>query len=292
MEARRGKPMIGTGKVLRRLNEMLDSALDGSFEEYHYDETELSKIETKWNRFLSSSSLARKNIEKEKANLQSLVSDISHQTKTPVANMKLYAELLEEGIARENPDREQMLFMAGEMKKQAERLEFLIQALTKMSRLETNLVVVQPEKQPVEPLIFQAVAQIRPKAEACEIDVKIQGNQKITACYDKKWSIEALYNLLDNAVKYSPRGSQVNLRVQEYSMYCEICVEDRGIGMTEEEIPKVFQRFYRGKQVQQKQGVGIGLYLVREIVKKQKGYVKIKSQPGQGSRISLFLPKD
>ena len=284
--------MIGTGKVLRRLNEMLDSALDGSFEEYHYDETELSKIETKWNRFLSSSSLARKNIEKEKANLQSLVSDISHQTKTPVANMKLYAELLEEGIARENPDREQMLFMAGEMKKQAERLEFLMQALTKMSRLETNLVTVQPEKQSVEPLIFQAVAQIKPKAEACEIDVKIQGNQKITACYDKKWSIEALYNLLDNAVKYSPRGSQVNLRVQEYSMYCEICVEDRGIGMTEEEIPKVFQRFYRGKQVQQKPGVGIGLYLVREIVKKQKGYVKIKSQPGQGSRISLFLPKD
>lgn len=284
--------MIGTGKVLRRLNEMLDSALDGSFEEYHYDETELSKIETKWNRFLSSSSLARKNIEKEKANLQSLVSDISHQTKTPVANMKLYAELLEEGIARENPDREQMLFMAGEMKKQAERLEFLMQALTKMSRLETNLVTVQPEKQSVEPLIFQAVAQIKPKAEACEIDVKIQGNQKITACYDKKWSIEALYNLLDNAVKYSPKGSQVTLRVQEYSMYCEICVEDRGIGMTEEEIPKVFQRFYRGKQVQQKPGVGIGLYLVREIVKKQKGYVKIKSQPGQGSRISLFLPKD
>ena len=284
--------MIGTGKVLRRLNEMLDSALDGSFEEYHYDETELSKIETKWNRFLSSSSLARKNIEKEKANLQSLVSDISHQTKTPVANMKLYAELLEEGLARENPDKEQLLFMVSEMKEQAERLEFLIQALTKMSRLETNLVVVQPEKQPVEPLIFQAVAQIRPKAEACEIDVKIQGNQKITACYDKKWSIEALYNLLDNAVKYSPKGSQVTLRVQEYSMYCEICVEDRGIGMTEEEIPKVFQRFYRGKQVQQKQGVGIGLYLVREIVKKQKGYVKIKSQPGQGSRISLFLPKD
>ena len=284
--------MIGTGKVLRRLNEMLDSALDGSFEEHHYDETELSKIETKWNRFLSSSSLARKNIEKEKENLQSLVSDISHQTKTPVANMKLYAELLEEGIARENLDSEQMLFMAGEMKKQAERLEFLMQALTKMSRLETNLVTVQPEKQSVEPLIFQAVAQIKPKAEACEINVKIQGNQKITACYDKKWSIEALYNLLDNAVKYSPRGSQVNLRVQEYSMYCEICVEDRGIGMTEEEIPKVFQRFYRGKQVQQKQGVGIGLYLVREIVKKQKGYVKIKSQPGQGSRISLFLPKD
>ncbi len=284
--------MIGTGKVLRRLNEMLDSALDGSFEEQHYDETELSKIETKWNRFLSSSNLARKNIEEEKANLQGLVSDISHQTKTPVANMRLYAELLEEGLARENPDKEQLLFMAGEMKKQAERLEFLTQALTKMSRLETNLVTVQPEKQPVEPLIFQAVAQIRPKAEACEIDVKIQGNQKITACYDKKWSIEALYNLLDNAVKYSPRGSQVNLRVQEYSMYCEICVEDRGIGMTEEEIPKVFQRFYRGKQVQQKPGVGIGLYLVREIVKKQKGYVKIKSQPGQGSRISLFLPKD
>lgn len=233
--------MIGTGKVLRRLNEMLDSALDGSFEEYHYDETELSKIETKWNRFLSSSSLARKNIEKEKANLQSLVSDISHQTKTPVANMKLYAELLEEGIARENPDREQMLFMAGEMKKQAERLEFLMQALTKMSRLETNLVTVQPEKQSVEPLIFQAVAQIKPKAEACEIDVKIQGNQKITACYDKKWSIEALYNLLDNAVKYSPKGSQVTLHVQEYSMYCGNL---RGRQRNRNEQKRKFQRYF------------------------------------------------
>lgn len=284
--------MISTRKVLRRLNEMLDSAMDGNFEEYAYEETELSKIETKWMRFLSSSNLARKNIEKEKSNLQGLVSDISHQTKTPVANMRLYAELLEEGLTRENPDKEQLLFMVGEMKEQAERLEFLIQALTKMSRLETNLVAVQPIRQPIEPLISQAVAQIRPKAEACEISLKVQGNLQITACYDRKWSIEALYNLLDNAVKYSPKGSRVQVLVQEYSLYCQVCVEDEGIGITEEEIPKVFQRFYRGRQVQQKTGVGIGLYLTREIIKKQKGYVKIKSQPGQGSQISLFLPRD
>lgn len=284
--------MISTRKVLRRLNEMLDSAMDGNFEEHAYEETELSKIETKWMRFLSSSNLARKNIEKEKSNLQGLVSDISHQTKTPVANMRLYAELLEEGLTRENPDKEQLLFMVGEMKEQAERLEFLIQALTKMSRLETNLVAVQPIRQPIEPLISQAVAQIRPKAEACEISLKVQGNLQITACYDRKWSIEALYNLLDNAVKYSPKGSRVQVWVQEYSLYCQVCVEDEGIGITEEEIPKVFQRFYRGRQVQQKTGVGIGLYLTREIIKKQKGYVKIKSQPGQGSQISLFLPRD
>lgn len=284
--------MISTRKVLRRLNEMLDSAMDGSFEEHAYEETELSKIETKWMRFLTSSNLARKNIEKEKANLQGLVSDISHQTKTPVANMRLYAELLEEGLVRENPDKEQLLFMVGEMKEQAERLEFLIQALTKMSRLETNLVAVQPNRQPVEPLISQAVAQIRPKAEAGEISLEVQGDMQITACYDRKWSIEALYNLLDNAVKYSPRGSRIQVRVQEYSLYCQVCVEDEGIGIAEEEIPKVFQRFYRGKQVQQKTGVGIGLYLTREIIKKQKGYVKIKSQPGQGSQISLFLPRD
>lgn len=284
--------MISTRKVLRRLNEMLDSAMDGNFEEHAYEETELSKIETKWMRFLSSSNLARKNIEKEKSNLQGLVSDISHQTKTPVANMRLYAELLEEGLTRENPDKEQLLFMVGEMKEQAERLEFLIQALTKMSRLETNLVAVQPIRQPIEPLISQAVAQIRPKAEVCEISLKVQGNLQITACYDRKWSIEALYNLLDNAVKYSPKGSRVQVLVQEYSLYCQVCVEDEGIGITEEEIPKVFQRFYRGRQVQQKTGVGIGLYLTREIIKKQKGYVKIKSQPGQGSQISLFLPRD
>lgn len=284
--------MISTRKVLRRLNEMLDSAMDGNFEEHAYEETELSKIETKWMRFLSSSNLARKNIEKEKSNLQGLVSDISHQTKTPVANMRLYAELLEEGLTRENPDKEQLLFMVGEMKEQAERLEFLIQALTKMSRLETNLVAVQPIRQPIEPLISQAVAQIRPKAEVCEISLKVQGNLQITACYDRKWSIEALYNLLDNAVKYSPKGSRVQVLVQEYSLYCQVCVEDEGIGITEEEIPKVFQRFYRGRQVQQKTGVGIGLYLTREIIKKQKGYVKIRSQPGQGSQISLFLPRD
>ena len=279
--------MIWGRRNWERLNQMLDEGIRGEFEEYKYDESELSKVESKWKRFLQDSAMAKQNLETEKANIKGLISDISHQTKTPMANIKLYSELLSEQLEEDSMEAE----LLEQIQAQAQKLEFLIQALTKLSRLETNILEVVPVKNQVKPLLESAVEEIRKKAEKKEIQIKIEMDFEAEAVFDRKWTEEALYNLLDNAVKYSPAGSEVLISTKLYEMWCVIAVSDRGRGISEEEIPKIFGRFYRAKEVQQEEGVGIGLYLVREILQKEGGFIKVNSEVGKGSTFLCYLPR-
>lgn len=278
-------------KTIRRLEMMLDAALSGDFQENDYDETKLSRLESKWKRFLAASMLSRENLNREKENVKSLVSDISHQTKTPMTNIRLYASLLGELIEAETgmQRQEEAAVMIGELARQTEKLEFLIQALTKMSRLESNIVEVRPEQQPITPLLRDVVVEAAIKADGKNITIRNVYAGEAFACFDYKWTKEALGNVLDNAVKYSPPGSMVTLSVLEYEMYLAVSVRDEGRGIREEEIPKIFGRFYRAEEVSQEEGVGIGLYLTREILRKENGYVKVKSQLEKGSEFLLYL---
>ena len=113
---------------------------------------------------------------------------------------------------------------------------------------------------------------------------------KACAVFDPRWTEEAVYNLLDNAVKYTPRGGAVRICVTAYPLFTAIHVSDTGAGIPEEEQAKVFQRFYRGEAHREEEGVGIGLYLVRQIAQGQGGYVKVSARPGAGSTFSLYLP--
>lgn len=277
----------------RKVEEMLDAALQGNFRESDYDESELSRVETKWKRFLSTSALSKEQLEREKENVKSLVSDISHQTKTPVANIKLYTELLKERLCGEENtlERQQEIRMAEEISRQAEKLEFLIQSLTKMSRLESNILAVQPEEQGLQKLLEESIGDVTPKAEKKQVQIINNCVDNITAFYDFKWTKEAVCNVLDNAVKYSPRGGKVILSVTEYELYAAVSVRDEGIGIPEEDTARIFGRFYRAESVQQEDGVGIGLYLTREILRKQNGYIKVKSAPGKGSEFFLYLQR-
>ena len=198
---------------------------------------------------------------------------------------------MKEKLSREvhTPDREQELRMAEEISRQAEKLEFLIQSLTKMSRLESNILTVKPREQDLERLIREAAADVMPKADKKQIQVVNTCVDNIRAYYDLKWTKEALYNVLDNAVKYSQPGGKVTLSVMEYELYAAVSVKDEGIGISEADTPKIFGRFYRAESVQQADGVGIGLYLTREILKRQNGYIKVKSAPGKGSEFILYI---
>ena len=277
-------------KTLDRLDKMLEEAMSGEFKEASYDETKLSRLESKWKQFLGNSFVLKENLEKERDSVKSLVSDISHQTKTPMTNIKMYSQLLEENLESGNTEQNQLLIQ--EIIRQTERLEFLIQALTKLSRLESNVVEVKPVKQSVRILIEAVVNSMSEKARRKQIEIQVLSDIDGEACFDLKWTKEALENLLDNAVKYSSEGSQITITVTEYELYTAIGVKDQGIGIPEEEIPKIFGRFYRSEQVQQEEGVGIGLYLAREIVSKQDGYLKVKSKSGEGSEFQMFLRKN
>ena len=274
--------------TFNRLNQMLDDAINGQFEEGTYDETELSKLEVKWKRFLMASKLSNEKIEEERKNIKELVSDISHQTKTPLANIMLYSQLLQEQNLGEESQK-----LVTEILQQSQKLEFLIQSLVKTSRLEAGTFQLTPTVQSVSTMVKEVIAQGKQKAANKEIEVLYEGDEKIVnALYDRKWTGEALYNILDNGIKYSPKGSRINIRIKEYEMFVCIEIQDEGTGLTEDEIPMVFQRFYRGENVRDEEGVGLGLYLARQIVEEQGGYIKVSSKNGEGSVFGIYLPKE
>lgn len=277
--------MFTDKKLLEQLDKMLEDGINGTFEESDYDETKLSKLESKWLRYLTSSKLSYQKIEQEREKLKELVSDISHQTKTPLVNILLYSQLLQE----QNLD-EHSRQLVNEIRQQSEKLEFLIQSLIKTSRLETGTFQLSPSENDMDSLIKSAVEQITPKAENKQIKI-IYNSKSCIARFDSKWTQESLFNILDNAVKYSPEQSEIHISVKAFEMFSCISVSDNGIGISEDELPRIFGRFYRGRNVIEQNGVGIGLYLSRQIIKEQGGYIQAESKIAKGSVFKIFLPK-
>lgn len=276
-----------TTRTLRRLDEMLTKAINGTFTEEEYNETELSRLESKWKQYFTMSGMSMERTKAERENIKSMISDISHQMKTPLANIMLYSELL-----REQTEGEQEKYLAEQIETYAKKLEFLTTALVKMSRLESDVFEICPSVQQAEGLVAAAAAEILPKAQKKQIQIEICGEMEEKACFDQKWTQEALYNILDNAVKYSPEGSRIEVEGKAYTMYFCIAVKDQGIGIREEERAQIFSRFYRSDVVQQEEGIGIGLYLAREIIQREGGYIKVESKEGKGSIFKIFLQKE
>lgn len=275
-----------TGKTLRRLDEMLEAAINGTFEESRFDETQLSRLESRWKQYLTMSERSLKQTRQERENMKKLVSDISHQTRTSLSNILLYTELLEDQTENEDSKK-----LARQILSQTKKLEFLIQALVKMSRLETDILEVTPVQQPIRLLVERAVEEMIPRAEEKQIQIVCSLPENAQAVYDLKWTAEALGNILDNAVKYSPAGSQITVEGREFEIYACITVTDQGIGIQESEKAQIFGRFYRSAQVQQEDGIGIGLYLAREILRRENGYIKVCAREGTGSSFSVYLKR-
>ena len=276
---------MGRG-TMARLEEMLDQAINGTFEERDYNETRLSRLETRWKRYLALSQVSQRRTREEQERVRGLISNISHQTKTPLANILLYSQLL-----REKEKDPELIPIVKKISDQSEKLDFLIRSLIKSSRLESELLVLHPKVQSIEPVLLAAMEQISDAALKKQVSLSFEGTDK-AACFDRKWTEEAMENLLDNAVKYSPAGSRIEIGVTEYEMFTAVSVKDEGIGIGEEEQAQIFRRFYRGREVSQEPGVGIGLYLVREIAEKQGGYVKVKSKRGRGSVFYFYMARN
>lgn len=276
--------LFKTRKTIDRLNRMIDNAREGKPIENGFDESKLSALETKLSHYLAANSATKTQLAEEKGKINELISDISHQTKTPLANILLYTQLLSE---RDLPQQDKNCVLA--LSQQAEKLNFLISSLIKASRLETGIIAVTPVSGRVGDMLEAVAEQAAPKAGENGVALTVSGSEA-EALFDPKWTSEALCNLVDNALKYTPRGGSVHLSAVAYQLFCRIDVADTGIGISEEETAKVFSRFYRSQQVSDKEGIGIGLYLAREIIAAQGGYIKVASKPGEGSVFSVFLP--
>ncbi len=271
--------------IYQELLEKLDRAIGGKMQEAAYDESMDAAVAERLNRVIQISRMNQGRIEKERDTVKSLISDVSHQIKTPLANIMLYA-----GLLREQDLNEDAVFLADKIQKQLDKLDFFIKALMKSSYAEQEMISIHPEMTNVEEIVSTACQMA--ELAALKKKISIVHEETEAFCYaDKKWTVEALGNILDNAVKYSPENSRVEVGVILYEAFVCIQIKDNGIGIREEEQGRVFERFYRSKDVSNKPGVGIGLYLVREVLSKQGGYAKIKSEYGKGSIIQVFLSR-
>lgn len=223
--------------------------------------------------------------ERQKEEVQSVVSDISHQLKTPIANVVMYCDTAMNPQLTDEEKERCMHILKG----QVSRLDFLVQTLIRMSRLEHNIIRLHPQKTSLKRLMEEAAEVIRAKAAEKELAVEVCCPDELVLLCDEKWTIEALTNVLDNAVKYSPRGGRIRLCSERMEIYTKICVTDNGMGILPEHINDVCRRFYREERAAKTEGLGIGLYLTREILDREKGYLKIASEENAGTTVSLYL---
>lgn len=223
----------------------------------------------------------------EKEQIKTLISDISHQIKTPIAAANTFAELLDDGELSAEERTEYITTLQMSLGK----LTFLTNSLIKMSRLESGIISLKPEKNSLNEIVLQAVKTVYAKAKEKGILITFECDQAFEAVLDFNWTAEAISNVIDNAVKYTPQGGFVRLQITEYPSFLRLDISDSGVGIPEEEQAKIFGRFYRGKQSVGTDGVGIGLYLTREIINKQNGYMKVSSDEN-GSTFSMFLKKN
>lgn len=228
----------------------------------------------------------------ERDHTKTLVTDISHQLKTPVSALKsCFAMCMEADTEEERIDFLQRCAL------QMDRLEKLVAVLVSISRLETALISLRQEKVSLSDILTDAVNTVYEKAlqknisiEICESDQ--EDDTSVSLLADRHWTSEAIANILDNAVKYSPSGSTVSLRIHKFYSYMQLEIADQGIGIPKAEYNRIFKRFYRGSHpvVKQSEGSGVGLYLARRIIEEQGGTVTVRSTAEQGSVFDVRLP--
>lgn len=266
----------------------LDNMIDGSAEPQRASDSEtlFARISHRLTRLYVIMQENRCKVEEERKELQSLVSDISHQVKTPVSNLKMVADTL---LTKPVTEQERVEFLQG-IRSQTDQLEFLFQALVKTSRLETGAIRLKKKDGLLFDTLAQAMSGIVYAAEKKGIAVTVDCPEDLRLCHDNKWTSEALFNLLDNAVKYTLDGGKIRVSVEQWEMYVKIDVSDTGKGISESNQAAIFRRFYREEEVHDAPGVGVGLFLAREIITRQGGYIKVVSEVGKGSAFSVFLP--
>lgn len=272
--------------MYRTIDRMLDEILDGEpISQSDIREGEISVLASKAKRVKEKVDLGISTAEEEKEQVKSLISNMSHQLKTPLAGLMMYREMLEdEGLDEETRKR-----FLGKMKGQSEKIDWILKSLFKMVNLEQGAVVFEAEALPVRDTILDAVAASLDKADRRGIEILTEPFEDRLLWHNRKWTAEVLVNLLENAVKYTEPGGCITISVNPMEMYTEIAVRDTGRGIRKEELNEIFKRFYRSRDVENIEGSGIGLYLSRLILEQEKGYMTAESELGEGSKFSVFL---
>lgn len=248
-------------------------------------ETRESRMVSQLRQILNQASRSETRAVDEKNQVMELISDLSHQLKTPLANIVMNTELLCKEEMEEEERREFLIHT----RKQAEKMQWLMENLLKASRLENGMIDFRAENTGIKSTIARAVGDVYAQASRKQIEICTEEFQDFALYHNPKWTAEAMANILENGVKYAPEKSQITIEICRLDIYTRIKISDEGPGIPETDYNRIFQRFYRGNQAEQQEGTGLGLYLAQLILQCEKGYITVTSKEGQGSSFSLFL---
>lgn len=282
------------GGIERTLNALKDGSYNPSKPELKKlsgaeNNLNIARLETLIDSLYSSISVVKEQAEKDKRETKDVVTDISHQLKTPLAAIKSTYELIENGTLSSDERKEMETFMGD----QIAALEKLILSLVNISRLESGMIEIRLTEGNLFDAVLEAVNGIWLKADEKNIRVEFEdcSKEKIPAAlYDKKWLSEAFVNILDNAVKYSDENTKISIHIMKLNAMIRIEFKDQGSGISDKEKHNVFKRFYRGTNSSSAEGSGVGLYLARRIISEHRGTIMVKDNVVDGEKKgSIFV---
>ncbi|MEC6748099.1 HAMP domain-containing sensor histidine kinase [Marinilactibacillus sp. XAAS-LB27] len=225
-------------------------------------------------------------LNQDKKRLADALSDISHQLKTPLTSMLVMIDLL----SQQNLTEEKRIEFTGNIEKQLERMDWLLSSLLKLSKIDAGIAIFKKETIVVEDLVLQSLEPLRIPIELKNQDLLITGENSVTFIGDQAWTSEALINILKNCVEHTPAEGRISIHYKENPLYTEILIEDTGKGISREDLPNIFKRFYRGKNAS-KNSIGIGLAMAHTVIESQQGSLDVKSELGKGTQFSIKFHK-
>ena len=302
-------------KEMEELSASLESLING--EEPALDrvseDTLPSKIRSQILRLNDKMRGSEQALLQEREEIRGLIADTAHQLRTPLANMESYLSLLKADLERrtgtsESIRMEDQAYYIRAIAESEEKIRFLTESFIRMARLENGIIQIRKDSLDMEGTLLGSILQAKKAADEKQIEIRLtmsgeSGRTKKTSgrekgkeaesavLHDPQWLGEAVFNLLDNSIKYSPEGSTIHVSTVKNEMFFRIEVRDEGTGIEEGEENLIFRRFYRGKHVNGQNGFGLGLYLSREIVQRHGGFMKVKRlEPGLS--VGIYLPVD
>jgi len=225
-------------------------------------------------------------LQQDKVYLTNSISDISHQLKTPLTSLMVMADLLRDA----NLPAEKRAEFTRTIRVQLERMEWLVSSLLKLSKIDAGTVEFKKAPFSVKRLIEKAVQAVLVPMDIKEQTLVLEGEDEITFLGDLNWTIEALINLLKNAVEHTPVGGEIRISFEENVLFTKILITDTGKGIAKEDLPYIFQRFYKGKNASD-ESVGIGLAMAHSIITSQNGDIQVKSEQDRGTQFQIKFYK-
>ena len=226
----------------------------------------------------------QQNLMSDKKYLADSIADISHQIRTPLTSINLLVQLLSQPDLSE----ERRLRLANDLYSLLSRIDWLITTLLKMSAMDAGTVSFKKEQVPLEALLRKACAPLLAPIELREQELKISAE----GCFlgDMSWTCEAVGNIVKNCMEHTPRGGNIEIEARETALYSEIIIKDSGKGISGEDMPHIFERFYKGKDSDNK-NFGVGLALSKMIITNQNGTIKVENGKPSGAVFSIRFYK-